>query len=119
MKIRQDLNDELVLKEIGTRLRALRVRSRLMQEELAESCGISRKSLMRLEAGEGGMRLVSFISVLRRLGCLHAFDVVLPEDQPTPSEVAAMERLRKPLPKTVRSGKSRSPSRIRWGDESC
>lgn len=116
MKIREDLKDELVLQEIGARLRAVRVRCRLKQEELAARCGISRKSLIRLEAGEGGIRLATFVMILRQLRILHSLDVAIPENTPTPMEVLEMEKKRKPLPKSVRTPRVKPKLSLRWGD---
>lgn len=117
MKIRAELTDESILTELGARIRALRIRLAIKQEELAARCGISRKLVMRLEAGDGTIRLENFLPVLRQLGVLNSLDVVLPENVISPLEMANMEHRGKALPKTVRSRKPRPKRTVRWGDE--
>jgi len=115
MDVIDDMNDDALLQEIGRRIAFLRRSSRIKQEELAEKAGISRYALSRLENGAGGIRLESFLSVLRSLNVLNRLSVVLPEPTLTPIQLAELEKKsEEELPKRIRTRRS-SPNRI-WGD---
>jgi transcriptional regulator with XRE-family HTH domain len=58
------------LKELGQRIRIARVRRRLSTEDLAQSCGIGRRTLYRIEHGYPGIAMGMFLSVLWKLGLL-------------------------------------------------
>ena len=87
-----DMNDEALLQEVGRRIAFLRRSSRIKQEELAERAGISRYALSRLENGAGGIRLESFLSVLRSLNVLNRMSVVLPRPTLTPIQLVELEK---------------------------
>jgi transcriptional regulator with XRE-family HTH domain len=88
----------------------------MKQEELAEKAGLSRYALSRLENGAGGIRLESFMSVLRCLNILNKISLVLPPPSLTPLQIAEMNKLNKTEPKRVRS-KLKKPAKRVWGDE--
>ena len=115
MNMIDDMNDEALLQEVGRRIAFLRRSSQIKQEELAEKAGISRYALSRLENGAGGIRLESFLSVLRSLNVLNRLSVVLPEPTLTPIQLVELEKKsEEALPKRIRTRRS-SSSRI-WGD---
>ena len=115
MNMIDDMNDEALLQEVGRRIAFLRRSSQIKQEELAEKAGISRYALSRLENGAGGIRLESFLSVLRSLNVLNRLSVVLPEPTLTPIQLVELEKKsEEALPKRIRTRRS-SPNRV-WGD---
>ena len=109
-----DLSDVALLKEVGRRIAYLRITARMKQEELALKAGLSRYALSRLENGAGGIRLDSFLSVLRSLNALNRLSAVLPEPTLTPIQIAEMEHRVKAMPKRVRSARSKVVRA--WGD---
>ena len=109
-----DLPDAALLKEVGRRIAGLRISAKMKQEELAVKAGISRYALSRLENGAGGIRLDSFLSVLRCLNALNRLSALLPEPMLTPIQVAEMEKRIKARPKRVRS--ARGKLACVWGD---
>ena len=109
-----DLPDTALLKEIGRRIANLRIAAKIKQGDLAERAGLSRYALSRLENGSGGIRLDSFLSVLRCLNVLNRLEAVLPESTLSPIQVAEMERRAKKMPSRVRS--TRSIGLRTWGD---
>jgi transcriptional regulator with XRE-family HTH domain len=115
MNVVDDSSDSALLKEIGRRIAYLRINARLKQEELAEKAGLSRYALSRLENGAGGIRLDSFLSVLRCLNVLNKLSLVLPPPTLTPIQIAEMNRRIKAEPKRVRSKRSNSAKHV-WGD---
>jgi transcriptional regulator with XRE-family HTH domain len=87
MKIDDYTRSDLVLKELGRRIAQKRVRRNVSQEAFAQQSGISRSSLQRLEKGDGGTRLATFLAALRHLGVSEALNSVLPEEEASPIEV--------------------------------
>ena len=110
-----DMSDEALLKEVGRRIAYLRISTKMKQGELAAKAGLSRYALSRLENGAGGIRLDSFLSVLRCLNVLNRLSIVLPEPSPTPLEVAELEKHAMKMPKRVRTVRARTVRT--WGDE--
>ncbi len=55
---------------LGKNIRLARVRRRLSQEELAQACGITRKTLYALEKGAPGATIATAFAVLWKLGLL-------------------------------------------------
>jgi transcriptional regulator with XRE-family HTH domain len=56
--------------ELGQRVRTARVRRRMSTEDLAQACGIGRRTLYRIENGEPGIAMGTFLSVLWKLALL-------------------------------------------------
>ena len=54
----------------GENLRLARVRRHMNQEELAQACGITRKTLYTLEKGAPGATIATAFAVLWKLGLL-------------------------------------------------
>ena len=68
------------LEELGQRVRTARIRRRMSTEELAQACDIGRRTLYRVESGEPGIALGTFMSVLWKLGLLHTVSGVADPD---------------------------------------
>jgi len=58
------------VKRLGENIRLARVRRRMSQNELAEACNITRKTLYTLENGKSGTTVATVFSVLWKLGLL-------------------------------------------------
>ncbi len=110
----EDLSNADLLKEVGRRIANLRITARMTQNELAAKAGLSRYALSRLENGAGGIRLDSFLSVLRCLNALNRLSALLPESTLTPIQAAEIEGRIKKMPKRVRSSRRKETSV--WGD---
>jgi transcriptional regulator with XRE-family HTH domain len=83
MKIESNLNDELILTEMGRRLARLRLEAGLTQARLAEQAGVAKRTLERVEAGES-IQLLTLIRLLRVLGLLDGLDSIVPSTQASP-----------------------------------
>jgi len=57
-------------KQLGENIRLARVRRRMSQDELAQACSITRKTLYALENGKSGTTVSTVFSVLWKLGLL-------------------------------------------------
>ena len=58
------------MQRLGGNVRLARIRRRLSQEDLAQACGITRKTLYALEKGAPGATLGTAFTVLWKLGLL-------------------------------------------------
>jgi len=114
MRIYGTENTDALTKEIGRRLRGIRVRSAMTQKELSERSGVPKAMITRIENGHP-IRLDSLMELMRALGCLGNLQVLLPEDELTADEMlqgkTARKRVRHSAEKTPLSGG------WKWGDE--
>jgi len=60
-------------RQFGQRVRALRMKKGISQEELAERCGVHRTYMGRIERGETNITLTNIHKVARGLGISPAF----------------------------------------------
>ena len=90
------------LEELGLRVRTARVRRRMSTEDLAQACGIGRRTLYRIESGESGIALGTFLSVLWKLGLLDTLHGVANPDSDehgkTLEAASRPQRVRAPTP---------------------
>ena len=84
------MNDKEILEEIGLRVRRYRLSENITQEELARKAGVARIVIHSLENGKGS-NLKGFIRILRALDFLEQLDLLLPEPEPSPIELAGMK----------------------------
>lgn len=73
-------NDEVMLL-LGERIRGRRLGRNLPINQLAERCGLNRKTILELEAGRD-VRLSSLIKLLRGLNMLNALEAAFPDVLP-------------------------------------
>ena len=59
------------VKRLGENIRLARIRRRMSQEELAQACNITRKTLYALEKGAPGTTIGTVFAVLWKLGLLN------------------------------------------------
>jgi transcriptional regulator with XRE-family HTH domain len=81
-------SDSAILKELGKRIRSLRLRKNITQEALAERALIAVGTLKSLEAGKG-TTLSNLIAVLRELESLDQLDQFIPPVTISPLKIAA------------------------------
>lgn len=80
------VSDKTILKELGERLRKLRLRKNITQEGLAERTLLSVGTIKSLEAGKA--KLSTLIAVLRELGALDQLDSFIPPVTISPIKMA-------------------------------
>lgn len=83
MKITSELTDQAILQEMGDRLKRRRIDAGLTQAELAEEAGVSKRTVERIEAGDGTDSAM-LLRVLRVLRLLEALDTSLPDEPQSP-----------------------------------
>lgn len=120
MRLTQELTDEAILKELGTRLERRRVDANLTQAELAEEAGISKRTLERIEAGDS-TDFTMLIRVLRALKLLEGLETLIPDLPQSPItllKARGRERKRARHPRG-RRGAAATPkpaSPWKWGE---
>ena len=79
-----------VLREVGGRLRTLRLQQNLRVKDLAADSGVSPRTIDRMEAGRS-IGTENLVRIMRGLGRLQAFEAFIPVPVISPYDV---ERLR-------------------------
>lgn len=82
----QTASDSAILKELGGRVRTLRLRKNITQEDLAERSLLAVGTIKSLEAGKG--KLSSLVAVLRELNALDQLDHFIPPVTISPIKMA-------------------------------
>ncbi len=82
------MTDKGIAAELGHRIKSLRLRKNVTQQQLAEATSLSLNSIKSLESGRG--KLTTLIAVLRELGVLHDLDNFIPEPGISPLQLARM-----------------------------
>jgi transcriptional regulator with XRE-family HTH domain len=105
------LSDKAIERELGHRIRALRLRKNVTQEELAGSVTLSLNAIKSLESGRG--KLSTLIAVLRELGGLDQLDSFIPETLVSPLQLARMQGKRRERASGARA-KKKPPGDVEW-----
>ena len=114
MKLHENLSDESVLKELGSRLARLRIDSELTQEDLANTSGVSKSTVVRLESGMP-VGTTTLIRVLRALHLLSSLDALIIAESIRPMETLLMQgKKRQRVRKPKVTAKPKKP--FKWGD---
>ncbi len=93
------MTDQGIAGEIGDRVRSLRLRRNLTQQQVSEATALSLNVIKSLESGKA--KLTSLIAVLRELGSLDELDSFVPKITVSPLQLAR----RKGKPRQRASGK--------------
>ena len=80
--------------ELGRRIRIARIRRNKNQDELARACGITRRTLYRLEQGDPGIANGTVLTVLWTLGLLDSASGIADPD--TDEHGKILEAARRP-----------------------
>ena len=85
----EEMGNEAIRATLGQRLQRERLNQNITQARLAEQAGISRRTLVAAEKGEG-TTLDTLIRLLRGLGKLGQLDQFLPEPPVSPIQLAKL-----------------------------
>lgn len=111
MKIYGDESNTFIIEELGKRIKDIRINKSTTQKELAHDAGVSYNTIIRFENGEG-INVENLIKIMRVLGILQNFDLLIPEQRQTP------EQIFKGMPKRKRASKTKKEdTNWKWGDE--
>lgn len=112
MKISQYDSERAVLKEFGNRIKQYRISLNITQHQLAEKCGLSMSTIMRIENGDD-TKWTAIIKILSEFNLLENLNILIPEPQPD-YKTLFEER---PARKRARPDKQSSDNVWIWGDE--
>ncbi len=105
------MTDKGIAAEMGSRIRSLRLRRNLTQQQVAQATTLSLNSIKALEAGKA--KLTTLIAVLRELGALDGLDTLVPELNISPLQMARQQgKIRRRA--TGTRGKGRSQDKTPW-----
>lgn len=110
MKITGEENNRFILRELGQRIKEIRIKRSLTQQELAQNAGVSFSTIARIENGTS-VNMENYMRILRILNLLQNFDLLVPEQQIAPEDI--LER----TPRRQRASKRKSERSWKWGDE--
>ena len=79
-----------VLRELGARLKTLRLQQNLRVRDLAADSGVSPRTIDRLEAGHS-VGTENLVRVMRGLGRLQAFEALVPVPEVSPYDIARLK----------------------------
>lgn len=113
----EHMTDSAILSELGQRLARLRLERNLTQAALAKEAGVSKRTLIRLEAGES-TQLTNLVRMLRALKLLKNLDALVPPPAPSPIEqLRTKGRERKRASPRAEENRSSKPGEWTWGDD--
>jgi len=97
-------SDKVLLKEIGQKIKRLRIGANLTQKALAARCGVSDFSISQIENGSN-TSLLTLLMILRALNALNMLYLFFEEEQLDP--IAMADYLKShPQPKRASTSKS-------------
>ena len=79
-----------VLRELGVRLKAVRLSQNLRVKDLAARSGVGARTIDRVEAGHG-VGTDTLVRIMRGLGRIQAFEAFIPPPEPSPYEIDRMK----------------------------
>ena len=87
------MSDKAIMSEVGSRVKALRLRRNLTQKQVAAAAAVSLNVIKALERGKG--KISSLVAVLRELDALETLDSFLPEPKISPLQLAKQQGRRR------------------------
>ncbi|TVZ55078.1 transcriptional regulator, XRE family [Lutibacter sp. Hel_I_33_5] len=85
------MNDKSIIKSIGNYIKHQRLNQNKTQGKIAKTAGVNRSTISQIENGEA-ISLSSLIQILRALNLLSVLDVFNVNTQPSPLELAKIEK---------------------------
>ena len=100
-------SNELIIKELGKRIRDNRVAMNIKQSELADMAGVSLRTISNIENG-GDVKLSVFINILRGINQADKLNIIIDDQSIRPSNYLDVGK------KRVRAGKSKVSEKRNW-----
>ena len=105
--------EKAILNELGERIRQHRLSLNLTQAELAQRCGISSSTEVRIENGDDS-KMSNYIKILTALKLSNNFDLLIPESQQDFKAIFDKKSVRR----RARPSKPEPSSAWVWGEDS-
>lgn len=116
MRIDDQVSVSAISGELGDRIAAARLSLNLTQAALAEEAGVSKRTVERLESGDGGTRLTGFLRVCRVLGLMDRVNLLLPEPTISPIAQLKLDRQQRKRASGSRLKMKEKPGTWTWGE---
>ncbi len=100
------------INELGQKIKMYRIMNEMSQQDLEDKCGVSKRSISRLEQGES-VQVDNLFKILISLGLGENIELLVPDQTKRPSYY--LEKKER-TPKRVRK-KSEQKNVFKWGDE--
>jgi transcriptional regulator with XRE-family HTH domain len=84
------MSDKAIVRDIGKRIRQMRLNKNISQKTLSEKIGIHRVTLSKIERGQR-ISLLTLIQIMRGLGELQRLENIIPEDIISPIQLAKLQ----------------------------
>ncbi len=84
------MSDKAIVRDIGKRIRQMRLNKNISQKTLSEKIGIHRVTLSKIERGQQ-ISLLTLIQIMRGLGELQRLENIVPEDIISPIQLAKLQ----------------------------
>ena len=106
-------NSQKIERELCAKLEAIRLLKNISQETLANTAGVSRRTISRMENG-GGISLDTFIRIMMALNLQDHLQALLPS-----AEIRPIERVQRKSERKNASSprKPKKSKKWEWGDE--
>lgn len=112
MKIIGNENAQAIIKELGMRIKQYRISLSITQKELADKCGVSVSTVVRIESGDDSI-FMNYIKLLNGLGLTQNLDILIPEQQPDFKAIFEKKGVRQ----RVKSNTSKENPNWVWGED--
>lgn len=99
------------INELGLKIKTYRIMKEMSQQDLADSTGVSKRSISRLEQGES-VQVDNLFKILLALGLGDNIELLVPDQTKRPSFY-----LKKTDDKPKRVRRRTEKSGFKWGDE--
>ena len=109
-------NDEELLKELGSRIKAERIRQKMTQAQFALNVGVGKSTIERAESGES-IQFINIIKILRALHQLATLDVLLPSSEMTPMQYIYSKTQKQPKRYYASGKKDKDIIDFVWGED--
>ena len=113
MKITNASNNYAIMKELGQRIKDIRIARNITQAEFANSSGISLRTLTRLENGEN-VKMDVLCNAIRTLGFCENFELLLQEQTLSPVQIFDGQTKKR---QRVKQNKNQNEKIFKWGDD--
>ncbi len=105
------MSDKGIVAELGGRVKSLRLRRNLTQQQIADATALSLNAIKALESGKA--KLTTLVAVLRVLGALDGLDTLVPELTISPLQLARQQGKKRQRASGTRGGRT-PKEKVTW-----
>ncbi|MBM3709055.1 MAG: helix-turn-helix transcriptional regulator [Actinobacteria bacterium] len=88
------MSDNEIIRDIGKRLKELRLRKNITQDSLSKKTGLNRVTISKIERGQK-ISLLSLIQIIRGLDELQRLDNIIPAETVSPLQLARLKSMQR------------------------